>query len=167
MNEEQAKKLVEPLIEGCTITEVQDYGDIFAIHFVNDEYYKSQSFLDMAVGAGPTFIEKDSGIITQTGSSRGVLQYVEAYKACGDFFALLGSSVSLLDAVKNIDVPKAIFGIKGLCSYSTVESKEIVSLVMSGNEQVLEFGNSYEASCALEKLSQIGFSAVQNWESST
>jgi hypothetical protein len=93
MNEEQARKSVEPLIEGCTITEVQDYEDIFAIHFVNNEYYKSKNILDMAVGAGPTFVEKETGKITQTGSGQGVQQYVEAYRACGDFFASLGSSV--------------------------------------------------------------------------
>lgn len=165
MNEEQARKLVEPLLEGSTITEVQDYGDIFAIHFVNDEYYKSKNIMDMAIGAGPTFIEKNSGKITKTGSGRGVLQYVEAYRACGDFFASLGSSVLLSDSSKEIDVPKTILSIKKLCGYSTADSKKVVSSVISGNKKALEFGSPVEATQALEKLNQLGFSAVQNWES--
>jgi hypothetical protein len=165
MNEEQARKLVEPLIEGSTITEVQDYGDIFAIHFVNDEYYKSKDIMDMAIGVGPTFVEKDSGKITQTGSGRGVSQYVEAYRACGDFFASLGSSVLVSSVSKEIDVPKTILAVKRLCGYSTAESKKVVSSVLSGNEKTLEFGSPTEAYQVLESLSQLGFSVVQKWES--
>ena len=165
MTEEQARKLVKPLIEGCTITEVQDYGDLFTIHFVNDEYYKSRKFIDMAIGSGPTFIEKDSGKITKTGSGRGVLEYLEAYRACGDFFASLGSSVLLGDVSREIDVPKTILGVKRLSGYSTAESKKVVSSVLSGNEHTIEFDNPDEASRGLEQLKQLGFSVVQHWVS--
>ena len=165
MNEEQARKLVEPLIESCTITEVQDYGDLFAIHFVNDEYYKSKDILDMAIGAGPTFVEKGSGKITQTGSRRGVQQYVEAYRECGDFFASLGSSVLINGLSKEIDVPKTILSIKRICSYSTSESKSMVSSVLSGSEALLDFSSPASASEALLKLAELGFKTKQSWES--
>jgi len=39
MNEVEVKALIRPRIKGCTITEIEDFGDAFAIYFVNDEYY--------------------------------------------------------------------------------------------------------------------------------
>ena len=165
MNEEQARKLVEPLIEGFTITEVQDYGDIFAIHFVNDEYYKSKNILDMAIGAGPALIEKTSGKVTQTGSGRGALQYIEAYRSCGDFFASLGRSVIINGVIEEIDVPKTILSVKKISGYSTSESRNLVSSVLDGNEAVITFGNPSTASEALIKLRELGFKSSQTWES--
>jgi hypothetical protein len=165
MNEDQARELVEPLIKGSTITEIQDYGEIYAIHYVNDEYYKSKNIMDMAIGAGPTFIEKDSKKITQTGSGRGVAQYVEAYRACGDFFASLGNSVSVYGTLKEIDTPKTILSVKKICGYSTSESKNVVETITKGGEVELNFSSATIASEAVLKLANLGLLSKQSWES--
>lgn len=52
MNQNDAKKLVQSTLEGFTITEVKDFGDIFAIYFVNNKYFKSKDPEDLPAGGG-------------------------------------------------------------------------------------------------------------------
>ena len=163
MNEDDARKVIQPLIEGCTITDVQDYGDIFAIHYVNNGYYLSKNIMDMAIGAGPTFVFKDSGRVIQTGSGRCVEEYVEAYRACGDFFASLGNSVLILESLEGIDTTKLILAFKKMSGYSTSESKKSVNSLQKGESQKLVFGSVSLASDAVLKLGSSGFVAKQEW----
>ena len=41
MNEEQAKALVQPMMDGCTIVDVENFDELYAIYLDNNEYYES------------------------------------------------------------------------------------------------------------------------------
>ena len=112
MIEQEARKIASVQLEGSTITEVQDFGELFAVHFVNDEFYKSGDVSDMMIGAGPMFIEKSTGKVFQTGSGQSAEMYVAAYKACGDLYARPGNQVSVTGIESHEDIKKYILSLK-------------------------------------------------------
>lgn len=126
MNQSEAEKLAQKALEGSTITEVEDFGDIYAIHFVNDEYQKSQNIEDMAVGAGPMICIKGSGEIFRTGSGLNSEQYVLAYRECGDIYGNLSAAIEIQKLPQEIDNAHCILSLKKIVGVNLSESKKIV-----------------------------------------
>ena len=63
MTKEQVHGLIRPIVKerGSTITGIRDFGDAFAIHYVNDEYYKSRDPKDELIGTGSIIYIKSTG----------------------------------------------------------------------------------------------------------
>lgn len=163
MTEQEAIKIANEQLEGSTITEVQDFGELFAIYFVNDEYYKSGDISDMMIGAGPMFIEKSTGKVFQTGSGQSAEMYAAAYKASGDLYARPSNSISISGIKGNDELKNYILKLKAIYVCSLIQAKEIVNSVVSGNHSTLTFSTATEAENALTKLVNLGFVAKQLW----
>ena len=163
MIEQEARKIASVQLEGSTITEVQDFGELFAVHFVNDEFFKSGDVSDMMVGAGPMFIEKSTGKVFQTGSGQSAEMYVAAYKACGDLYARPGNQVSVTGIESHEDIKKYILSLKTIYGCTMVQAKEIVNSVVVSKNARLKFVTAAEAESSLKQLVAHGFSATQLW----
>ena len=162
MTEQEAREIASSRLEGSTITEVLDYGELFAIHFVNDEYYKSGDFRDMMVGAGPMFIEKGTRKVFETGSGQSTEMYVSAYNACGDLFARPSNHI-LVFGIVGSELKNNIIQLKQLYGCSMAHAKEIVTAVASNEKKVLEFPSPAAAEEACVRLADYGFSVRQLW----
>tara|TARA_Y100001963_G_scaffold114724_1_gene159122 strand:+ start:483 stop:986 length:504 start_codon:yes stop_codon:yes gene_type:complete len=163
MIEQEAVKIANAQLEGSTITRVQDFGELFAVYFVNDEFYKSNDISDMMIGAGPMFIEKSTGKVFQTGSGQSAEMYAAAYKVCGDLYARPSNSISISGIEGNDELKDYILKLKAIYACSMTQAKEIVSSVASGNDSTLTFSTATEAENALTKLVNLGFVAKQLW----
>lgn len=124
MNEAEVKELIRPRIKGSTITEVEDFGDAFAIYFVNDEYYKSQKLEDMMVVAGPIIYIKSTGEIFETGSGQSAEQYIRAYRECGDVYGRLGETIEITGLSETRDEKQATLALKSILGAGLAESKK-------------------------------------------
>ncbi|MDH3347191.1 MAG: hypothetical protein OEM02_03705 [Desulfobulbaceae bacterium] len=161
MNEEELKVLIQPVIEGCTITGIEDYGDIFAIHFVNNLYYESKRIEDMEVGAGPIIYIKSTGEIIETGSGRSAELYVRAYRECGDVYGRPSENIKIQNIDKDIDKKKAILELKSVLGIGLRESKELVSLVSNKGTAIITLSSESDAEMAVNKLGNLGFKVKQ------
>lgn len=163
MNEEQAKALVKSMMDGCTIVGIEDFDELYAIYFVNNEYYQSKDISDLKIGAGPIFVEKETSAIFNTGSGVSAQFYVKAYRECGSVYGRPTSSV-LMRELKNNDNPKVcIVELKHISGKTIAEAKSIYSNLANGNSVKLDFVSQDEAEESIEKLSLIGIDAKLIW----
>ena len=163
MNEEQAKKIAASMLDGSTITEIEDFGELYAICFVNDEYLISGYMIDLKIGAGSIFIEKSTGNVFETGSARSASDYVKAYKATGDVYATLSSCVMVTNFIRTAEKAKSIMSLKNLLGTKLSEAKDIVEKVADRNEVRIDFQNVDEAEKKIAQLHEIGFLAKHLW----
>jgi hypothetical protein len=163
MNEEQAKALVQPMMDGCIIVDVEDFDELYAIYFVNNEYYESKDLNDLKIGAGPIFVEKETGNIFSIGSGVSAQFYVKAYRECGSVYGRPSSSVLMNELINN-DNPKAcIVELKHISGKTMAEAKNIYSDLVNGNIVKLDFDSEDDAEKAIEKLSLIWIYAKLIW----
>ena len=165
MNEEQARKIAESRLEGSTITLIEDYEELYAISFVNDEYALSCDYKDLKIGAGPMFIEKSTGKVFETGSGRNVADYVEAYRATGNFYANLSAKALITGILQPENKSKSTISLKNLLNLKLSEAKEIFEKVLAGDEVIVDFESEYEAPKKITLLQDFGFVARQLWDS--
>ncbi len=160
MNVDEAENLVKPLIIGSTITRTEDFGDLFAVYFVNDEYYASRKMEDMMVGAGPMMVEKKTGQVFQTGSGQSAAEYATAYKECGSVYGRPSSYVSISSSENS---KAAILNLKSVLSIGLSEAKNLVGSISRDEPVVINAGSSAKAKNIVNKLNQKGFIAKQVW----
>jgi ribosomal protein L7/L12 len=160
MNIEEAVNLVKPLIMGSTITKTEDFGDLFAVYFVNDEYYASRKMEDMMVGAGPMMVEKKTATVFATGSGQSAAEYAAAYKECGSVYGRPSSSVSISGSEND---KAAILNLKSILSIGLKEAKNLVASINSSESVIINTESLAEAEAIVNKLKQKGFVAKQVW----
>ena len=164
MNEEQAIKIAELRLKGSTITLVEDYEELYAISFVNDEYALSGDYKDLKIGAGPMFIEKSTGKVYETGSGRNVTDYIEAFRATGDLYANLSGKALITGIMQPENKSKLTIKLKNLLDLKLSEAKEIFEKVLLGEKIVVDFGSEYDALEKIALLQEFGFVARQLWD---
>jgi len=164
MNEEEVKALIRPRILGCTITEVEDFGDAFAIHFVNDEYYRSKNIKDLMIGAGPVIYIKRTGDIFETGSARSAAQYIQAYRECGDVYGKPGNSLEIFGLPEGQDKKESILNLKSILGLGITESKALITLVVREGKAEITLKSEQETEDTGNSLLKSGFKAKQLWE---
>ena len=164
MNEAEVKELVSPRIKGSTITEVEDFGDAFAIYFINDEYYKSQKLEDMMVGAGPIIYIKSTGEIFETGSGQSAEQYIRAYRECGDVYGRLSDTIELTGLSDTQDEKKAILALKSILGEGIAESKKKIEKIVNEGRIEVTLENEWGAEEAESKLKNSGFKVKRLWK---
>jgi hypothetical protein len=163
MNKDEVIELIRPTIEGCTITEVEDFGDAFAVYFVNDEYYKSKRFEDMKVGAGPIIYIKNTGEIFRTGSGQSAKNYIKAYRECGDVYGRLSNTLEISGLPKNSDEKKTILNLKSIVGLGMAEAKTMVERIIKDGKAEVSLKNEWEAEEVLNKFLETGFKVKQLW----
>ncbi len=163
MKKDEAENLVKPMIKGCTITKTEDFGNLYAVYFVNNEYYKSQKFEDIMIGAGPMMVEKSTGKIFKTGSAQSGADYAESYNECGSVYGKPSEKIliSKLDNTKNSKI--IIIKIKSILSINTKESKKIVDSLINNESTEITCNTTEEAETAVNKLQTLGVTAKQTW----
>ena len=160
------KALIQPMLEESTITGVEDFGDVFAIHFTNNKYYESKRFEDMAVGAGPIIFIKESKAIFHTGSGRTASEYVAAYRNCGDVFGLLGQNIKIYELPKGVDKKLCILRLKKILGYNLRDAKNIVEKMDLKEAIKIKLKDEWHARNVLGKLLDAGFLAKHIWDKS-
>lgn len=163
MNQNDAKKLVQSTLEGFTITEVKDFGDIFAIYFVNNKYFKSKDPKDLPAGGGPLIIIKDSQEIFITGSALGADHHVQAYRECGDVYGSVSNSIEIYELPKNKDKKHCILSLKKIIGKDLSESKKIVEKLTTGTPVAVALKDRWQLQEVHEKLLSNGFSVKYIW----
>jgi hypothetical protein len=163
MNKAEIIELIRPTVEGCTITEVEDFGDAFAVYFVNDEYYKSKKLEDMKVGAGPIIYIKNTGEIFRTGSGQSAENYIKAYRECGDVYGRLSNILKISAIPENSDEKKTILNLKSIVGLGMSEAKEIVERIIKEGKAEVALKNEWEAEEVLNKFLKTGFRVKQLW----
>lgn len=119
--------------------------------------------MDMAVGAGPLFVEKETGKAFKTGSGRCTSDYVAAYKACGDVYADLSCTIEVTGIIDKADNAKSILLVKKICHTDLNFAKNVVVNAVSKNATKIEFPSVSEAKKALHLLCEQGFTGRQLW----
>lgn len=163
MNKADVIELIRPAIEGCTITEVEDFGDAFAVYFVNDEYYKSKKLEDMKVGAGPIIYIKNTGEIFKTGSGQSAENYIKAYRGCGNVYGRLSNILEISGIPKNSNEKKTILSLKSIVGLGMSEAKEIVERIIKEGKVEITLNNEWEAEDVLNKLLKTDFLVKRLW----
>ncbi len=163
MNENEVIALIRPKIKGCTITEVEDFGDAFAIFFVNDEYYKSGKIEDMAIGAGPFIYIKETGEIFETGSAQSAEHYIKAYRECGDIYGRRSEILQITGFEKSLNKKRAVLNLKSVLGSGLAESKNFIEKVISDSKTEVTLGTEREAEDAKAKLVKFGFKVKHLW----
>jgi len=163
MTKDEAENLVKPMVKGSTITKTEDFGDLYAVYFVNEEYYKSQNIEDMMVGAGPMMVEKSTGKIFKTGSAQSGADYAKSYNECGSVYGRPSEKI-LLSKFSNPDNSKSIIiKIKSMLNLKTDESKKIIDALNNNESIEIACKNAKEAETAVKNLQPLGVSAKQLW----
>ena len=164
MKKDEAENLVKPMIKGSTITKTEDFGELYAVYFVNDEYYKSQKFEDMMVGAGPMMVEKSTGEIFETGSAQSGADYAKSYNECGSVYGKPSEKI-LISKLSNTENSKTIIiKIKSILNIKTQESKRMVESLIKNEAVEIVCNTAEEAETSVNNLQTIGVLAKQIWE---
>lgn len=166
MNEIEVRNIVEPMLSGSTITKIEDFGDIFAVHFVNDEYYRSQRIEDMAVGAGPIIFIKESKEIFKTGSGNTAEGYIQAYRECGDVYGSQGKNIQISTTPDNIDKKQCILQLKKTLGVNLTEAKGLAEKLWLNESQQIELKDYWQARDTAKLLSELGYAAKHIWDKS-
>jgi hypothetical protein len=163
MNEIEAKNLVLPTIEGCTITEVEDFGELYCVYFVNTEYFHSGKFEDLKIGYGPSFVEKTTKKVFSTGSGQSAEFSIRAYKETGSVYARPTNAL-MLSGIENHIKNSAILAIKNALSVSLFQAKSIYETLLSGSSIEFNFQSEYGAEKAIETLKAASITAKIVWK---
>lgn len=163
MDIEQAKAIASDGLQGSSITHVEEYKNLFAVYFVNNEYLESGDFRDMAVGAGPRMIVKSTGEMFETGSGKTGNFYAKAYEAGGSVYARPINSITIYAVPEFFDKPKAILSVKKICEISLIEARSTINRVIDTGRARLDFSQCSDISWKLNKLNEMGFTVKQLW----
>jgi ribosomal protein L7/L12 len=163
MNEIEARNLVLPTIEGCTITKVEDHGDLYCVYFVNAEYFESGNIEDFKIGCGPSFVEKLTKKIFPTGSGQSVEFSLRAYKETGSVYAKPTNAL-LLRGLESHTKNSAIMAIKSVLCVNLIEAKSIYETLDSGSSIKCNFQSDNGAEKAIETLKEAGVTAKVDWK---
>lgn len=163
MNEYEVKALVQPLIENSTIIKIEDFDELYAVYFVNNQYYKSQKNEDLHIGNGPIFIEKSTKKIFETSSAQSIKEYVKAYQECGSIYGEPSNSILMYGLQSQCNQKQTIIDIKSICEKSMLEAKNIYLSLQSGDSIEVSFCKQCEANSKLEKLKECGVLAKILW----
>ena len=163
MDIEQAKKIASEGLDGCTITEVEEYEDLYAVYFVNNEYLESRDFKDMAIGAGPRMIVKSTGELFVTGSAQSGASYAKAYEQSGSVYGKLIDSIIINKLPETIEKSKAILLVKNICEISLPEARLIINTVIQSGSTKINFEKNSQIKWTIKKLKENGFQVEQLW----
>ncbi len=166
MNECEVRNIVKPLLVGSTITEVEDFGDLFAVHFVNDEYYKSKRIEDMAVGAGPIICIKESKEIFKTGSGSTTEGYITAYRECGDVYGSQDKNIEISKVPVGVDKKQCILKLKKVLGVNLTYAKELAEKLWAMDAVKVELKDYWQARDTTKLLSELGYTAKHMWDKS-
>lgn len=164
MNEIEVRNIVEPMLVGSTITEIEDFGDIFAVHFVNDEYYKSQNLKDIKVGAGPIIFIKESKEVYRTGSGNTSEGYVTAYRECGDIYGSQDKNIEISQVPNNIDRKQCILALKKVIGVNLNQAKEYTDSLWANEAVKIELASYWEARDLTKLLCEMGYATKHVWD---
>lgn len=164
MNEAEARTIAEQHLDRCVITLIEDHGELYAILFVNEEYYRSKDITTITVGAGPMFIEKSTGRVFQTGSGRSVSDYLTSYRECGDLYGRRTNILEISGLDDWLDKQQAILSLKNVVGYSMTESKGAIEKLLESKMVRIEFSDEDEAMGKNRVLSESGFVVRQLWD---
>jgi len=166
MDEAEVLELISPMLKGSTITEVEDFGDAFAIHFVNDEYFLSGKIEDMEIGAGPIIYVKSTREIFQTGSGQDAEQYIQAYRECGDVYGQLSERLEIEALPNESDRKQAILNLKKVLDINLSDAKKLAEEILNVGRAEVALTHEWEAKEARDKLTSVGFMVKQLWNRS-
>jgi ribosomal protein L7/L12 len=166
MNEIEVRNIVEPLLVGRTITKVEDFGDVFAVHFINDEYYKSKRMEDMAVGAGPVICIKESKEIFKTGSGNTSEGYITAYRECGDVYGSQDKSIEISIVPDGVDKKQCILKFKKILGVNLTEAKDLAEKLWAKDAVKIELKDYWQARDTTKLLSELGYTVKHVWNKS-
>lgn len=167
MTKSEIEALVQPILKGSTITEVEDFGDIFAIHFVNDEYYKSNRIEDIAAGAGPIIFIKKSKEIFKTSSGQTAEGYVNAYRKCGDIYGFLSDNIGIYELPGTLGRQRCILSIKKILGFELSDAKSIFEILELREVVEIKLKDEWQTKEVVEKLSESGFVVRRLWNNRT
>ncbi len=163
MNEFEARNLVIPTIIGCTITKVEDFGELYCVNFVNDEYFKSVELEDLKIGYGPSFVEKSTGKIFSTGSGQGAEFYVKAYKESGNLYARPSNTI-ILNRLENCSKNIGTLKIKSSLHVGLSQAKAIYEALENGKAFEFILPSEHEAEIAVSILKAVGIFGKVLWK---
>ena len=163
MNIEQAKLIASEGLDGCTITKVDEYKNIYAVHFVNNEYLKSRDFRDLAVGAGPRMVVKSTGEMFITGSGQTGAYYAKAYEASGSVYGQPIDSIVIRKLPESLTRDKAILLVKNICELNLAEARLIVDKAIESEDARVDFDQWSQTEWKINKLNESGFQIEQLW----
>lgn len=163
MNEEHIKNLIQPLISGCAITEIKDFGDFCAVYFQSEKYLQSQKLEDLFVGHGPYVIEKASSKISETGSAHSVEHYIQSIQACGSAFGIPTGNIQILGWEIGANKARATKLVQLKSGMNLQLSKSVIDQVFSNHQSIFSVLNIEEVELVRNELKQFGFSSKQLW----
>lgn len=163
MNEIEARNLVIPTIKGSTITKVEDFGELYCVYFVNDEYFKTGNLEDLKIGYGPSFVEKSTRNIFSTGSGQSAEYYVKAYKESGNIYARPSNSI-ILNGLENCSKNVGTLKIKSSLHVGLSQAKAIYETLENGTTFEFIFPSEHEAESAVCILKAAGILSKVLWK---
>lgn len=162
MNEAEIQVLIQPMIEGNTITDIEDFGDAFAIYFVNNEYFLSKKTEDLKIGAGPIIYIKNTGEIFHTGSGQTAEHYIQAYRECGDIYAKPSETI-VIELPDPNEKKDKIINLRSTLGVGVAEAKALIEQIMKEGKITVDLKSDLDAQEAKDKLIQFGFKVKQLW----
>ncbi len=163
MTPDEAILIASKDLEGCTITEIEEYKNVYAVYFLNNEYLKSGDSRDLLIGAGPRIVIKATGELLITGSGKSGLEYAMAYDACGDVYGRLIDSLVLYGTPPSIDKVRSILELKKICEISLVEARQAVNEIIESGSVRFDFDCYCQVEYKVEMLKEKGFKVRQLW----
>lgn len=163
MNEENLKTLISPLITGCSITEIKDFGGFYAVYYQSNEYIESQKFQDLLVGHGPYIVEKNTQKIYETGSVLPVENYIAAIQACGNPYATATSRIKIIGWEIGANKVEATKLIKLKSGMNLQSAKAIIDEALSNKQPIFSIIEIEKAAEIVNELKQFGFRSKQLW----
>ena len=164
MNETEVVELIRPRLKGCTITDVKDFGDAFAIFFVNDEYHKSGKVEDLMIGAGPIIYIKNTGEIFETGSGQSAERYIKAFRECGDVYGRESETLVITEIPQEHNEKKATLNLKTILGLPLSESKTLIEKIVKDGKIEITLKNERGAEDAKNAFANLGFKANRLWK---
>lgn len=163
MNEIEARILVLPTIEGCTITKVEDFGDLYCVYFVNTEYFQSGNIEDLKIGYGPSFVEKLTKKIFSTGSGQAAELSVRAYKETGSVYARPTNTLMLIGVESNAK-KSTVLAIKNALFVNLMQAESIYETLEAGSSIEYSFESEHSTEKAIKTLKAAGVTAKVVWK---
>lgn len=155
-----------PVMINDEATEEYDFGWLFYVN--SRRYIETGDFSNCLVGAGPIFVERETGRTIHTGSGASTEHLVEAYRATGDPHAERERVLRL--SVKEgaqVDRRKIALTYRSITACALSDALARADRCLAGEEERLEFGSSWEASEELlrvrEQLEAVGVEVTQRW----
>lgn len=157
-------KQVLSRLDGFSLIEnaAQEFDHCFTFYYQINDYIKSQSLQDMAVGHGVVLVCKKTASVFETGSALPPEHYINTLKLCGDPNASLTSTISMYDRNEGAVAVTAIKLVRD-AGYNLKQAKDLVELAIEGNDAIINAKTVNEATKLVAHLNKSGFRAKQLW----